>query len=373
MPTIRNRRSRARREPSSDRIEEDPTQDENQEDVDENGNASEEEQPRRRGSAQQKPQKKVKKEKTRRSARTQDEDGNEEGGDGAEATAPADNNEEEVDEGAWLDLDNFKNQPLSRQTDGLVIAGIAKEWDRFVGNWERSAMTMAPQVAEAMAEVGEGRGNEKDLALKELEKMDIKMREFVDTAAEIQAHYDMLLDIRNQVAREDTSDVLDLYNDGVQKKKEEWAGKTTRQKLISKNDSPYQLFRQRIYEVQHPGEAMPPMTEFISREEGDDSDDEDLAVGGVSQNFKCTLTLLPMEKPLRSRVCKHVFSEDGIRSYFADGKRKTCPGAGCSREQMLSDYVPDNEFVRQVKAYVRREKRMAEEREDDDDDTEVIE
>ena len=163
MPTIRNRRSRARREPSSDRIEEGPTQDEAQEDVDEHGDASEEEQPRRRGSAQQKPAKKVKKEKPRRTTRTQEEEGNEEGGDGAQAAPVPNNDEEEVDEGAWLDLDNFQNQPLARQTDGLAIANLAKDWDRFVGNWERSAMTMAPQVAEAMAEVGQGRGNEKDM------------------------------------------------------------------------------------------------------------------------------------------------------------------------------------------------------------------
>ena len=98
MPTIRNRRSRARREPSSDRIEEGPTQDEAQEDVDENGDASEEEQPRRRGSAQQKPAKKAKKEKTSRTSRTQEEEGNEEGGDGAQAAPVPNNDEEEVDE-----------------------------------------------------------------------------------------------------------------------------------------------------------------------------------------------------------------------------------------------------------------------------------
>lgn len=39
------------------------------------------------------------------------------------------------------------------------------------------------------------------------------------------------------------------------------------------------------------------------------------------------------------QLCKHVFSEDGIKSYFSDGRRKKCPGAGCSREQALSDYV----------------------------------
>ena len=74
MPTIRSRRSRARREPSSDRIEEGPTQDETQEDVDENENASEEEQPRRRNGTQQKPSKKSKKDKDRRSTRTQEEE-----------------------------------------------------------------------------------------------------------------------------------------------------------------------------------------------------------------------------------------------------------------------------------------------------------
>lgn len=165
MPTIRSRRSRARREPSSDRIEEGPTQDETQEDVDENENASEEEQPRRRNGTQQKSSKKGKKDNARRSARTQEEQVVEEGGDGAEAAAaPVDGNEE-VDEGAWLDLENFKNQPLSRASDGGIIANMAKDWERFAGNWERSAMTMAPQVAEAMAEVGQGRGNEKDLVI----------------------------------------------------------------------------------------------------------------------------------------------------------------------------------------------------------------
>jgi len=183
----------------------------------------------------------------------------------------------------------------------------------------------------------------------------------------------VLADMCDQLAREETSDVVDLYAAGVEKKLDEWRTKTTRQKLISTNDSPYAQFRQRIYEVQNPGEAMPPMTEFISREEGDDDDDDDLAIGGATQNYNCTLTLLPMTKPLRSKLCKHVFSEDGIRSYFKDGRRKMCPGAGCSREQVLSDYVLDKDFARQVQAHMRREKRKADEREEDDDDGEIIE
>lgn len=40
--------------------------------------------------------------------------------------------------------------------------------------------------------------------MKELEKMDIKMREFVDTGAEIKAHNDVLVDLCNQLARGDT-------------------------------------------------------------------------------------------------------------------------------------------------------------------------
>lgn len=48
---------------------------------------------------------------------------------------------------------------------------------------------------------------------------------------------------------------------------------------------------------------MPPVSDLIDKELGDDSDDEDeIAVGGVTQVYKCPLTLTPLVDPLTSYV-----------------------------------------------------------------------
>ena len=47
---------------------------------------------------------------------------------------------------------------------------------------------------------------------------------------------------------------------------------------------------------------MPPITEFIEKEDGDDSDDDDLEVGGITQDYKCPLTLRTLENPVTSYV-----------------------------------------------------------------------
>lgn len=56
-------------------------------------------------------------------------------------------------------------------------------------------------------------------------------------------------------------------------------------------------------EVQHPDQPMPPVSEFFEREDGDDSDeDEDIVMGGVTQDYKCPLSLTIMVDPLTSYV-----------------------------------------------------------------------
>ena len=71
-------------------------------------------------------------------------------------------------------------------------------------------------------------------------------------------------------------------------------------------------------QVNHKDEAMPPMTTFIEKglclqflvidtdsshlsEPGDVSDDDDdVEIGGVTQDYKCPLTLTPLQDPLTS-------------------------------------------------------------------------
>ena len=68
--------------------------------------------------------------------------------------------------------------------------------------------------------------------------------------------------------------------------------------------------------MQHPGDAMPPVIDFIPSgilsvvhirsiltrrvEEGDDSDDDDIQVGAPTQDYRCPLTLTLLVNPLTS-------------------------------------------------------------------------
>ena len=81
---------------------------------------------------------------------------------------------------------------------------------------------------------------------------------------------------------------------------------TTRQKYVKNPD--YKKFRENVWEVQHQDEAMPPLGNFILKgmlcsnkdimridpffvEDGDSDSESDIEVGGMTQTYKCPLTL----------------------------------------------------------------------------------
>jgi hypothetical protein len=70
-----------------------------------------------------------------------------------------------------------------------------------------------------------------------------------------------------------------------------------------------------MQEVHHPDEPMPPVTGIIPKgtcspvlihiqgtqifpEDGDDSEDDDMEIGGVTQDYKCPLTLTTFVDPM---------------------------------------------------------------------------
>jgi len=145
----------------------------------------------------------------------------------------------------------------------------------------------------------------------------------------------------------------------VGKRKEEYAKKTTRQKYAKSEE--YAAFRNGIYEAQHPDKAMPPITDFIPKEDGDDSDDDDdLEMGGVSQNYNCPITLTLLINPVTSQICKHSFSRDSIMQSFKGRDPIKCPAAGCTKRFTRNDLQPNKELEKRVKAYDRRARRAAE-------------
>lgn len=132
---------------------------------------------------------------------------------------------------------------------------------------------------------------------------------------------------------------VDVYEKSVKELMSDYRSKTSRQKYALDKD--YIKFKEGIWVTTsrhfrlpsltrllqgatHPDVPMPPMTNFIEMgkpcwswrpsrltalsEEGDDSDDEELEVGGITQSFKCALTLNDLVQPMRSCVVPSQFS-----------------------------------------------------------------
>ncbi|KAL5520041.1 hypothetical protein ACEPAG_1701 [Sanghuangporus baumii] len=269
-----------------------------------------------------------------------------------------------------IDIQNFRDKPLSK-TDARKISALAADWEQIKRNLRSSTFPQAEQVAVAMAEAGESKDGEE--ALQDLEETDLLMRELLDVQAELSAHADTLTGIANDLIRgEEIDNVLKRYTIGVDDRLESWQIKTTRQKYGKDED--YKKFKSSIYEVQHPDQGMPPLTSLIPAEEGDDSDDEEIAVGGVSQVYTCPLTLTILVKPVTSEICKHTFSQASIEEYLNHNRslRKKCPAAGCSKLVCLSDFKFNPELERKVQAHVRREQRRQAEADSEDEAVEEI-
>lgn len=154
MAPSRTRRNRSRREQSSDQIDADTTQgvrDDEERGVGRSGELDEA--PRRRSLAKtsSNTNENGTHESSRRSAGDNDE----------EAEGQGVNAEVEDGEGALMDLENFKNQPLGAE-DG-DFESLIKDWTNIIEKFDTTALALVPQVAESMAEVGLGKGREAEL------------------------------------------------------------------------------------------------------------------------------------------------------------------------------------------------------------------
>ncbi|KAI0248580.1 hypothetical protein BJV78DRAFT_1131167 [Lactifluus subvellereus] len=265
-----------------------------------------------------------------------------------------------------FDEDAFGNKPLSRH-EAQKLQGMASDWNMIGTNLKESAFSLLTEVSTAVAEYAD-----ENTAQKELDRLDGLMREIIDIDGEIRTHEQTLRDLHQQVvAGDEISDIQERYQVQVQEKLDVYGGKTSRQKYAKSEE--YAAFRQSIYEVQHPNEAMPPVVEFLPREEGDHSDDDgdDIQVGGVLQDFNCPITLTPLVDPQTSTICQHSFSAAAIKQVLGPNRftKKKCPASGCNQMICLNDLKPNKELERKVKGYQRRARR----REDAHDGEEIVE
>ncbi|KAG6877751.1 hypothetical protein C0993_004254 [Termitomyces sp. T159_Od127] len=273
--------------------------------------------------------------------------------------------DEDGDEGGddeeKIDVENFRDQPLSR-VEVTKLQGLSRDW-KMVADQVKPNWGVVGDVAVALADYGEGKEVEYGLA-----ELDKSMRSLIDISAEMQAHEEVLEDLAQKVGQgEVLENFIDLYISGAKERMNKYDKMTSRQKYAKSQE--YATFRNNIYEVQHPDTAIPPITEFIPKENGDESDDDDdLEMGGVSQNYNCPITLTLLVDPVTSNMCKHSFSKAAILQSFRGNEAIKCPASGCTKTFTRANLKPDKGLAKRVKAYERRARRAAE----NDDAEEII-
>ncbi|KZT23387.1 hypothetical protein NEOLEDRAFT_1096035 [Neolentinus lepideus HHB14362 ss-1] len=261
-----------------------------------------------------------------------------------------------------IDVRNFKDQPLDVD-NGRKLGGLAADWASMAKTLNTSGFSIFKELGPSIAEVADGEESGKTLV-----DLDITMRDLIDLENEMLCYEKSLEDLQQLVLQgEEIDNVMERYDEQLALNVDAYKKKTSRYKYGKHKE--YADFKQRIFEVQKPGQAMPPINDFIPREDGDDSDDDDeIEVGGMTQDYKCPLTLTILVNPLTAKACHHSFSAVAIREYLKAGP-KTCPAAGCNQHISIKDLEEDKDLERRAKAAARREAR----REEDSDDEEVVE
>ncbi|CAK5284240.1 unnamed protein product [Mycena citricolor] len=323
MPVATSRRKRSAQQPSSDIEEDQATQARPADDVDD------EDAPR--PNKRERQSKRAKGKSAARPLEAMDEEG------------------EEEDEDDRIDINHFEEQPISR-ADGHKISGLASDWLQLEKVMTQPSNLMN-SAAEALADITGGDAEAK------LEQLDQVLRESLDIQALMRGNSEILKGIMYEIDQGvEITNAKDLYLERVEKLKDKYDGKTSRQKYATSDQ--YMEFKEAIFNAKHSSSAMPPITDFIPREDGDESDDDDdVVIGGVTQDFRCPLSLTLLEDPMTSTVCHHSFSGAAVRAMFRTSTRLKCPTAGCSQSFTLAQCIPDPNLARKVKAFEKRQAR----------------
>ncbi|XP_056339054.1 E3 SUMO-protein ligase NSE2 [Oenanthe melanoleuca] len=188
-----------------------------------------------------------------------------------------------------------------------------------------SGMDVATQVA---LDLVEGFNEEEDV-----NNMEKVMLEYATMDRELNHYIKAFEETINQVKQEKPENLPDLENLAQEKFLE----------MESKNsDSDLQRNEKYIYFKDQ-------LKEMKKQYRGNDTIeqiDEDIAVTRSQTNFICPITQMTMKRPVRNKVCGHIYEEDAILEMIQTQKQKKkqvrCPKMGCSHVDVKeSDLVPD--------------------------------
>ncbi|KAJ3314485.1 hypothetical protein HDU76_002403 [Blyttiomyces sp. JEL0837] len=107
----------------------------------------------------------------------------------------------------------------------------------------------------------------------------------------------------------------------------------------------YVDLKKKMWEARYPDKPF-----NLDGSQANDDEDDEIAIVGEQTNFNCPLTMVLMEEPYTSKVCKHSFSSaifEHIRK-ARPPQRAECPIVGCNKYIVAGDFFLDKSLARRV-------------------------
>ncbi|CAE6373203.1 unnamed protein product [Rhizoctonia solani] len=258
---------------------------------------------------------------------------------------------------------NYPDQPLDEEQEAKlrVISSEISVFSSLYSTAIDDLLETATMLADALP------GDDHPFENEEMTRLKNSLLALLDNQHASELHLDTITnDIRKPVAAGrkivDPASILDV---GFAKRMETYRSQTSRQKYGK--SQPLKGFISDVWETYRPEESAPTVNAVLAREEGDpEESDDEMEVGGVTQDYKCPLTLQIYDDPLTSTVCGHSFSADAIRTYAKTNNK--CPAQGCHAQISLGVLKEDKVLQKKAKAAKRRAAREESESADEIDD-----
>lgn len=136
---------------------------------------------------------------------------------------------------------------------------------------------------------------------------------------------------------------IEVLKETKAKAAENYASMTLYEKYGVNND--YIGFKRLWHDAVHgaDGKPLPDASKWFSQNGGEDEgdDDDDLIVAEEHLDIHCPLSMVVMQDPYTSTVCKHTFEKDSIVQFLRTkpGGRARCPQTGCNKVYMTTIIV----------------------------------
>ncbi|XP_069076836.1 E3 SUMO-protein ligase NSE2 [Pleurodeles waltl] len=180
----------------------------------------------------------------------------------------------------------------------------------------------------------------------EVKNMENVMLDYAAMDRELNQFIQAVEDITNQVRREQLEKIPDLKA-LVKDRFAELQSRNT--DLDLQRNVRFKQFKEQLRET---GKQLG-LPEDPAEEQTIEQLDEDIAVTQSQVNFTCPVTQEEMKRPMRNKVCGHIYEEEAILNMIQNrhqkNKKARCPKVGCDNSDMKeTDLVLDTALKRAI-------------------------